>query len=156
MMANHQHDVNYEDEEEADKQHQLSDDWLSKEELLDRRAAENKKREIINYNRPQTIRREKDNITPQATPATESSTESVIESEGPSPDLHQDGSTSEIDQSATKGPTSSLRLNPRQRVQRKLMNIGHSNVKSYFASMDRARELQIEHNWTQRYALMVW
>ena len=31
MMANHRHDVNYEDEEEADKQHQVSDDWLSKE-----------------------------------------------------------------------------------------------------------------------------
>ena len=38
MMANYRHDVNYEDEEEADKQHQLSDDWLSKEELFDRRA----------------------------------------------------------------------------------------------------------------------
>ena len=36
------------------------------------------------------------------------------------------------------------------------MNIGHSNVKSYFASMDRTRELQMEHNWTQRHALAAW
>ena len=36
------------------------------------------------------------------------------------------------------------------------MNIGHSNVQSYFVSMDRTRELQIEHNWTQRHALSAW
>ena len=39
MMANHRHDTSYEDEEEADKHHKLSDEWLSKEELLDMRAA---------------------------------------------------------------------------------------------------------------------
>jgi hypothetical protein len=157
MMANHKHDVSYEDEEEADKQHQLSDDWLSKEELLDRRAAENKEREIINSNRPQKIVREKDNITPQSIPTTtESSTESVIENENPSPHLHHDHSRSESDERSKEGPTASLRLNPRKRVQRKVMNIGHSNVQSYFASMDRTRELQIEHNWTQRHALAAW
>ena len=98
MMANHKHDVNYEDEEEADKQHQLSDDWLSKEELLNRRAAENKEIKIINSNKPQKIRREKDNTTPKSIPTTtESSTESVIESENPSPHLHHDDSSSQSD-----------------------------------------------------------
>ena len=43
MMANHRHAISYGDEEEADKQHQLSDEWLSKEELLDRRAAKVRK-----------------------------------------------------------------------------------------------------------------
>ena len=52
MMANYRHDVNYEDEEEAGKQHQLSDDWLSKEAFLDGRATETKKREIINSHKP--------------------------------------------------------------------------------------------------------
>ena len=36
------------------------------------------------------------------------------------------------------------------------MNIGHINVKSYFASVDRTRELQLENNWTQRHALAAW
>ena len=36
------------------------------------------------------------------------------------------------------------------------MNIGHFNVKSYFTSVDRTRELQVEHKWTQRHALVAW
>ena len=36
------------------------------------------------------------------------------------------------------------------------MNIGHANVKSYFASMERTRELQLENNWTQRHAMVAW
>ena len=144
MMANYKHDANYEDEEEADKQHQLSDDWLSKEELLNRRAAENKKREVINSNKPQKLRREENILDPQANPTTENAPESVVDRENDPPNLQQNGSRSESDHSVTEGPTSSLRLQPRKRIQRKLMNIGHSNVKSYFTSMDLTRELQIE------------
>ena len=36
------------------------------------------------------------------------------------------------------------------------MNIGHTNVKSHFASVERTRELQLENNWTQRHALAAW
>ena len=36
------------------------------------------------------------------------------------------------------------------------MNIGHSNVKSHFASVDRTREPLAEHDWTQRHALAAW
>ena len=144
-MANYRHGVNYEDEEEADKQHQLSDDWLSKEELLERRAAENKKREIINSNNPPKLRREENNLVPQATPTTKIAPGSVVENENNPPYLQYNDSGSESDHSVTEGPTSSIRLNPRKKVQRKVMNIGHSNVKSYLASVDRTRELQVEH-----------
>ena len=65
MMANHMHDVSYEDEEKADRQHQLRDNWLSKEELLDRRAAENKKRGFLDFNRPKRTRREGGTNDPQ-------------------------------------------------------------------------------------------
>ena len=74
----------------------------------------------------------------------------------PPPDLQHNDSGSASDHSVIEGPTSSLRLDPRKRVQRKLMNIGHSNVKSYFASVDRTRKLQVEHKWTHRHALAAW
>jgi hypothetical protein len=156
MMANHRHDVSYEDEEEADKQHQLSDDWLSKEELLDRRAAENKKREVLDFDRPKTTRRNANSTNLQASTPTESTTESAIESVEDPPSLKDADSDSDSDSSSSEAPISSLRLSTRKRVQRKVMNIGHTNVRSYFASMDRTRELQLEHKWTQRYALASW
>ena len=156
MMANHKHDVSYEDEEEADKHHQLSNDWLSKEELLDRRAAENKKREVLDFNQPKRTRRERSSNNPQLSTPTESSTESATESAEDPPDLRSTHSDSESDSSSSEAPISSLRLSTRKRVQRKVMNIGHSNVQSYFTSMDRTRELLVEHNWTQRHALSAW
>ena len=137
-------------------QHQLNDDWLSKEELLDRRAEENKKREIIDFNRPKKTRSEQRNSNPPASTTTESTTESATESAHDPPSLKDIDSGSENDSTSSEAPISSLRLGSRKRVQRKMMNIGHSNVQSYFASMNRTRELQVEHNWTQRHALSTW
>ena len=72
------------------------------------------------------------------------------------PDLQNIDNNSDSEHSSKEGPTSSLLLNPRKRVQRNVMNIRHSNVKRYFTSMDRIRVLQIEHNWTHRHALSAW
>ena len=77
MMANHKHNVSYEDDEEADKQHQLIDDWLGKEELLDRRAAENKKREVLDFNTPKKTRRERSSNDRKLSTSTESTTKSA-------------------------------------------------------------------------------
>ena len=52
MMTNHRQEVNCEDETEEEKQHTLSDDWLSKDELLERRADEDKKRELMRARQP--------------------------------------------------------------------------------------------------------
>ena len=54
------------------------------------------------------------------------------------------------------GPIASLRLNPRRRAQRQVMNIGDTNVKSYFAAVDRMQELRAENQNTQRFALAVF
>ena len=156
MMANHRHKIDHEDDAEADKQHTLSDDWLSEDELLDRRAAKNKKRELSHFNKPSSkVRNEREKTKfPAATTVAE--TESVPESANNAPHPESVDSGSESEHKSTEGPTASLGLNPRKRTQRKVMNIRHSSVKSYFSSVDRTRELQVEKKLTQMHALMAW
>ena len=56
-----------------------------------------------------------------------------------------------------EGPSASIRLNPRRgRGERSRMNIQSTNTKSYFAALDRVRQLREECKWTQRQALAMW
>ena len=56
-----------------------------------------------------------------------------------------------------EGPTASIHLNPRRnRGEISRMNIQSTNTKSYFAALDRVRQLREECNWTQRQALTMW
>ena len=161
MMTNHRQKVNCEDETEEEKQHTLSDDRLSKDELLERRVDEDKKRESMQASKPppkDRIEREQPMITtsPNA-PATESAPESdfVPKAESDEMDLERErvcdvGLDTPIAESkSTEGPIASSRLNPRQMTQRKVMNIGHANVNSHFESVERTRELQVEKQWTR-------
>ena len=127
----------------------MGDDWLSKDKLLDGRVAEDKKRELLQANKPPPkVRSEREKTRfPSVTTVVE--TESVSESVSNAPPLESVKSKSESESKSTEGPTTSLRLNPRKRTQRKVMNVGHSNVKSHFAPVDRTRELQLERNWTR-------
>ena len=87
-------------------------------------------------------------IPPEGThvPSPESAAESVFVSE----------SDGESAPPIPEGHATFLHLNPRRKIQRKVMNIGDTNVQSHFASVARASKLQVEIDWTQCHDLAAW
>ena len=51
-MTHHRQEVDVGDDLNPDRKNTLSDDWLSKDELMERRAIEARKRELMNFNEP--------------------------------------------------------------------------------------------------------
>ena len=165
MMSNHRFEIGIDDEEETLMKHKLADDWLSKDELAAREAEEARKQEALLKlsKKPQTMVKQEGEQGMKMKQMLETNTPESITGEMPA----TEGESAVLEAkkgmkaptfapTVTEGPIASLRLNPRKRVQRQVMNIGQTNVKSYFSALDRARELQVENRWTQRHALVAW
>ena len=161
LVTNHRHENDL-DPEDA-RNHQIHDDWLTKEELLDRRTSLQQQQqasvlqpsdlsrvqEAVEDHQPifqeeeatfqPTPRRGKRDRATPSTPTTRTMTPRRVDFE---------------DETTVLSPQPVI--GKRNRVQRTVMNIADTNTKSYFTTLERVRELQEVNRWSQRSALAHW
>ena len=171
LVTNYRHENEFDSEDLPDRH--LHDDWLSKEELLEKRTQEAQKRASMmrpkRNGRQQTEVEETSTNTemmPQESDVVHSS-EGATRSRTPSiPTGSGKGSSTtsptnsrleQVDEAEMDSPNLQRRgFGKRIRLPATHMNISTTHTKSYFATYDRVRQLQEENRWTQRSALAHW